>query len=294
MVKMVVSDMDGTLLNRGSEISPKNLEAIRKLEEHHIEFVIASGRDYQGAYQILDKYQVQCEAILGNGSEYVDRQGKLIMSCYMDKTVIKEVVKIFTDAGIPYMIFTTKGFFTGQEPSEVRDAFIRRSERLFGRPREEFEKNGRYKSLPCNQLQKIEDFDEFLSRDLEIIKVEAFYPDIPEIGKAKDALKEVQGISYLSSYEDNVEVTDQEAQKGYILEKVIRLKGISKEEVMVMGDGMNDYSLFERFSDSYAPANAQEAIKKMAGEIVSACDEDGFAQAVVRVLEKNTLSCAHS
>ena len=79
MIKMVVSDMDGTLLNKKAEISPGNLDAIRRLEEQQIEFVIASGRDYQGVYSVLGRYDLRCEAILGNGSEYVDRQGKVLI-----------------------------------------------------------------------------------------------------------------------------------------------------------------------------------------------------------------------
>ena len=67
MVRMVVSDMDGTLLNRYGQISPGNLDAIRSLEERGIDFVIASGRDYSGVYPILDEHRLTCEAILGNG-----------------------------------------------------------------------------------------------------------------------------------------------------------------------------------------------------------------------------------
>lgn len=81
MIRMVVSDMDGTLLNKKAEVSAKNLEAIRRLTENNIEFVIASGRDYQGVYSITSRYGLECEAILGNGSQYVDCRGKLLMSC---------------------------------------------------------------------------------------------------------------------------------------------------------------------------------------------------------------------
>ena len=107
MIKMVVSDMDGTLLSRKVGISSGNLEAIRELEQRGIEFVIASGRDYKGVYSILDDYHLRCEAILGNGSQYVDRDGNILMSCYMDKAVVKAVVKVFSDRRIPYMIFAT-------------------------------------------------------------------------------------------------------------------------------------------------------------------------------------------
>lgn len=286
MIKMVVSDMDGTLLKRHEGISPGNLEAIHSLEERGAEFVIASGRDYRGVYSILDEYHLKCEAILGNGSQYVDRDGKILMSCYMNKAVVKDVVKIFESRRIPYMIFATDGFYTGYEPSFVRDRFINRSRQRFGGTGAEYEKGGRQEHMPCNQLQKIEDFDIFLDGDLEIIKVEAFSMDGQEIENARKDLESIPHISFLSSFDDNLEVTDKEAQKGYILQKVIEMRGISKEEVMVIGDGMNDLSMFECFPNSYAPSNAHEEIKALAGTVVCSNEEDGFAQAVRMMWEK--------
>lgn len=290
MIRMVVSDMDGTLLDKKGEISEKNLEAIRRLMENHIEFVIASGRDRQGVYSITDRYGLRCEAILGNGSQYVDCQGKLLMSCYLKKTLVKGIVKIFMDDWIPHMIFATDGFYTGDNPEDVREAFIHRSGIRFDRKREDFEGDRKFAYLPCNQLKKVTDFDEFLQRDMDIMKVEAFVRAPEEafrIAEAKEKLKAIEGISFLSSFDDNVEVTDQEAQKGYILDKVIRLKGISREEVAVVGDGMNDLSMFEIFPASFAPCNAQETIKKLAAEIVASNEEDGFAEAVDRILSAN-------
>lgn len=309
MTRMVVSDMDGTLLNKKAEISAGNIEAIRRLEENHVEFVIASGRDLQGVRTVVGRYGIECEAILGNGSQYVDRQGNLLMSCYMKKNIVHAVVQIFQDMRIPHMIFATDGFFTADEPEAVRDAFMERSGRRFGRSAKEFDKGGTYEYLPCNQLQKVEDIDRFLHNSREIMKVEAFVVSCglensgerqvgygagceelsgaEAISRAKEQLKKIPGISFLSSFEDNVEVTDQDAQKGYILDKVIRLKGLSREDVAVVGDGMNDLSMFELFPDSYAPSNAQPTIREMAGEIVSSNDEDGFARAVDRIMEKN-------
>lgn len=280
MIKMVVSDMDGTLLRKHGGISQGNLEAIHDLERNGVEFVIASGRDYEGVYTILEEYHLKCEAILGNGSQYVDKSGNILMSCYMDKAVVEDVTQVFVSRQIPYMIFATDGFYTGYDPAFVRDRFIARSLARFGGTGEEFETGGRLENMPCNRLQKIEDFDKFLSGDLEIIKVEAFSMDESGVEDAKKGLEAIPGISFLSSYSDNLEVTHQEAQKGYILEKIAEVRGLSKEEVMVIGDGMNDLSLFERFPNSYAPSNACETIKKMAGIMVRSNEEDGFAEAV--------------
>ena len=244
MIKLVVSDMDGTLINHEQGISKKNLNAIKELEERNIDFAIASGRDYNGVYTIMHKYDLHCEAILGNGAQYVDKAGNVLMSCYLNKQVFQDIITIFHEANIPYMVFTTDGFFTTQEPHYVRDSFITRGKIRFGMNDEAYIDGGSHAHIPCNHLQKITDIEAFLEKDLEIIKVEAFSLTPSELIPAKELLKPIPTISYLSSFDDNVEVTNQNAQKGLILEKVAKLKGLKKEEIMVLGDGMNYLSVF--------------------------------------------------
>jgi hypothetical protein len=273
MIKLVVSDMDGTLISSNQSISKGNLEAIKKLKDKNIEFAIASGRDYNGAFSILKKYNIQCEAILGNGAQYVDKDGNILMDCYMNKKIIKDVVKIFEDSHIPYMIVCDQGVYTCYDVAYVRNAFIDRSVLRFNHSRDD-------KNIPFGNLEHIDSLDELINKDINIIKVEAFSLDVDLIISKKELLSHIPGISYLSSFVDNVEVTDKDAQKGYILEKVIQLKGLSKDEVMVLGDGMNDLSLFECFKYSFAPSNAEDTIKQLAYKVVSDCHEDGFKEAV--------------
>lgn len=280
MIKLVVSDMDGTLINHQNEISPKNLKAIHHLQEKGIEFAIASGRDLQGIKSILDQYDIYCDAILGNGAQYVDRNEKVIMSCYLNKEIYKDIVKIFIEAHIPYMVFTTKGFYTSYDPEFVREAFVTRAMRRFKSRREDYDKNGKFFQTPCNHLQKIDDVDLFLKEDLEIIKVEAFSLNASEIAPTLIPLSKIPTISYLSSFDDNVEVTHQDAQKGLILKKVAAFKGLNETEIMVLGDGMNDLSLFEHFPYSFAPQNAEEKIKQLAYKVVADCQDDGFYEAI--------------
>lgn len=288
MIKMVVSDMDGTLLNNHAEISGKNLDAIQRLEACGITFAIASGRDYDGVYSILSRYGIRCEAILGNGAQYVDQDGRLLLSCYLGKQAAKQAISIFTQNQIFYMIFTTDGFFTGCDPDAARNAFVGRSVRRFGRRWEDFGPGGAYANMPCNHLQKITDLDAFLGRDLEIIKIEAFDMSEKAALSSRQSLAGISGISCLSSFHDNIEVTDSKAQKGFILEQAAQMKGFQPKEVMVVGDGMNDLSLFQCFPDfSCAPENADEEIKRLAHHIVAHHNESGFAEAVRIALREN-------
>ncbi|MGN1183523.1 MAG: HAD hydrolase family protein, partial [Faecalibacillus sp.] len=247
------------------------------------DFVIATGRDYSSMKDIMKEHHLSCMAILGNGAQFVDRQGKLLSSAYFPKKHFKDVVQIFDDLHIHYMIFTDQGPFSIHDPLVVRDAFLERCCVQFHRTIGDYDGET---NMPCMHLKHIENVDDFLKSEIHIIKVEAFSIDVDLIAQAKEKLSCIADIAYLSSFNDNVEVTDQHAQKGLILEEVIKKLGIEKDEVMVLGDGFNDLTLFERFPFSFAPENAEDGIKKLAYKIVSSCEENGVADAIYTMIPK--------
>lgn len=284
MIKLIVSDMDGTLLAHDSSISKGNIEAIRYAQSKGVQFAIATGRDYSSLKGILEAHDLKCFSILGNGAQFCNENGEILSSAYFPKKCFKQVLQIFDELKIHYMIFTANGFYSTAEPNVVRDAFIDRCVVQFKRKREDYLDDGCNQDMACMKLKKIGDLDDFINSSIDIIKVEAFNNDVSLIEKAKEKLQEIDGIAYLSSFDDNIEVTDKAAQKGLILENVIEELGYSKDEVMVLGDGFNDITLFERFKYSFAPGNANETIKAMAYQVVGACEEDGVSQAIYMML----------
>ena len=284
MIKLIVSDMDGTLLAHDSSISKGNIEAIRYAQSKGVQFAIATGRDYSSLKGILEAHDLKCFSILGNGAQFCNENGEILSSAYFPKKCFKQVLQIFDELKIHYMIFTANGFYSTAEPNVVRDAFIDRCVVQFKRKREDYLDDGCNQDMACMKLKKIGDLDDFINSSIDIIKVEAFNNDVSLIEKAKEKLQEIDGIAYLSSFDDNIEVTDKAAQKGLILENVIEELGYSKDEVMVLGDGLNDITLFEWFKYSFAPGNANETIKAMAYQVVGACEEDGVSQAIYMML----------
>ena len=284
MIKLIVSDMDGTLLAHDSSISKGNIEAIRYAQSKGVQFAIATGRDYSSLKGILEAHDLKCFSILGNGAQFCNENGEILSSAYFPKKCFKQVLQIFDELKIHYMIFTANGFYSTAEPNVVRDAFIDRCVVQFKRKREDYLDDGCNQDMACMKLKKIGDLDDFINSSIDIIKVEAFNNDVSLIEKAKEKLQEIDGIAYLSSFDDNIEVTDKAAQKGLILENVIEELGYSKDEVMVLGDGLNDITLFERFKYSFAPGNANVTIKAMAYQVVGACEEDGVSQAIYMML----------
>ncbi len=287
MVRMVVTDLDGTLFNSTNQISEENLKAIHRIQDSGLTFAIASGRSYDLAFRPLREYGINCDAILGNGSQYVDEKGNVIFSCYLKKEPFVRIIDIMASEGLSHIIYTSDRYYTDQDPYTVRKTFVDRGIAMMGRKEEEFAPGGKYDYMPCNHLIKIDDPVEFAQCHDDILKVEAFAITPDKVAPVRDKLCQIPHIAYLSSFNNNIEVTDENAQKGLILEKVAEIKGLSKDEIMVMGDGMNDISLFTCFrAHSYAPANACPEILSIAHGVVAENTENGFAEAVNKVLDE--------
>lgn len=277
MIKWIVSDMDGTLLNQQGTISKRNQLALHHAFSKGAKLVLATGRDWSSVREILSQCGLSALAILGNGAQFVNEGGEILKTAYFNKALFKQVTEIFDALNIHYMIFASDGFYATHDPQTVCDAFIERCMHRFHRTKEQTLSRG---PMPCMQLVKIDDADAFLHQAHEIIKLEAFSLDESLIEAAKQKLSQISGIAYLSSFSDNVEVTDIKAQKGVILEEVSAQMGIKKDEIMVLGDAFNDITMFERFPYSFAMGNAEKAIKDLAYRVVAECENDGVAEAI--------------
>ncbi len=280
MIKLIAADLDGTLLARHRGLSDRTKEALKIAARHGCHFVAATGRDFYGVRGIFEGIGIPYSAILGNGAQYYSSDGQLIYHAYMNPDVLKDVLDIFIRLNIYLMIYTSDGFYSIEDPEIVCEAFIVRGVHKFQGDITESRIRMKENHMPCTQLVEITDLDAWLKAGHEIIKVEAFDLDESKIDRAKEELKNIPGIAYLSSFTDNVEVTDFVAQKGTMLKRVATDMGLSDEEVAVFGDGMNDLTLFTEFSNSYAVANAVPEIQAIASHKIPSCDEDGVAQTI--------------
>lgn len=285
MIKMIVTDMDGTLLGADG-LTSRTVQALLAATQRGIEFVVATGRDWSGVNSFFERHQIPFSAILGNGAQYCNESGEIVLDAYLNKALFADIIAVFDAMDIHYMIFATDGFYATKAQNEVAEAFIQRGVHRFKRTREQILSRWQASGpIPCMLLKKIDSVETFLQGQREIIKIEAFDVDETKIEKAKQILGKIPGIAFLSSFPDNVEVTHQDAQKGLILEKVIASKGISKEEVAVFGDGLNDITMFELFPESYAMGNAVQEIQALAKYHLPSNEEDGVAQAIEHLLQ---------
>lgn len=284
MIKVIASDMDGTLLNNNHEIDEETAKAIKKAEEKGIIFVISTGREYENVKYLLDKQNIKCQCILSNGAEYRDEMGNILDVININEKSSRKILKILKENNISARMFTNKGIYTtatkGEALLEVTFRTLAFDPHL---TKEEAKKIAeKEKFFTC--LKYIDDFEKFFEEGIEIRKFVAFHEDIKLIEKLKKIIGEIEGLAVSSSFNDNIEITDINAQKGIILEKVITKMGIDKKDVMILGDSFNDYSMFEIFEESVAMKNAISEVKKIAKYITDTNDNQGVAKAIYNVL----------
>ena len=272
LIKVIASDMDGTLLNSQHDITEENVKAILKSKELGIHFIIATGRMYDSVKPFM------------NGAEFRDENGEIVESISMNKGKIKDILDILRKENLIVELYTGDGSYTINTKEEALKEMVYRVQNFekvqdYDKALEIAKNHDHFKSL-----KYIDDIDKFIESDIEVRKIITFSNDIEIIKRTKSELSDIGGLAVLSSFITNIEITDERAQKGYILKKVTEKMGVKNEEVIAFGDSFNDYSLFTEFKKAYAMENAIPEIKEIAKNITDTNDNSGVAKAIYKEL----------
>ena len=282
MIKLIASDLDGTLLDEPNRISKINLDAIEYAYQKGAKFCFSTGRDLQSVKDITCLLKHKPVLLLGNGSEVYDEDENLVFQNFFNNKYLEEVCEIMNEHDVPHMVFTTDGFYTTTNPVEVRRRFIERIGKI--RNQEMAHIFATNMDKPCYNLVQIEDIQEF-AKTKKVLKVEGFHYNSKPVEDVKKELEKFTELSHLSTGKNNVEVTNLTATKGLALKRYCEHANIKKDEVMVMGDSHNDLSMFELFKYSFAPENSIQEIKDYAYKVVKSCDEHGVSQAIYEFIK---------
>ncbi|MDE5778462.1 MAG: Cof-type HAD-IIB family hydrolase [Lachnospiraceae bacterium] len=290
MIKLIVSDMDGTLFNSSQEISPYNLAAIQEAARQGVHFMIATGRSMDTIKPTLERYNLKCGLLLMNGAEVRDEDLQIVSTIDIPNKMILPISDELGKMGYIPEYMTNQGAQICcteemmQKNMGWRMMCLDRSHTLNFEEAVEAGKT----SIFQNMMTRNESLEEMLAKNLEIRKIIVFNPDTAFNTANRIKLQEqFPNLSILSSYPENIEINHKQAQKGYGLMKAVENMGILKNEVAVFGDGYNDISMFELFENSYAPVNAEPAIKAKAKEVIPSNNDDGVGKKINELLFHN-------
>ncbi len=238
-VKLVVTDMDGTLLNSKHEVSTKFFDLFSELK-NHIHFVAASGRQYHSILHKLDAIKEDITIIAENGG-YAKQGDHEFMLTELPSDKIQQLIPLIRKLNGGYAVLC------GKESAYVEttdEAFIS----LFDEYYTKYEIVGDLSEVTTDDILKIAIYH-FESSEKHI------YPSLKHL---ENEMKiKISGKNWL-------DISHPNANKGYALQHLQKKLGISQEETMVFGDYNNDLEMLALAHYSYAMENAIPNVKKAA------------------------------
>lgn len=260
MIKLVASDIDGTLLPEGTDqINPEIFEVIRKLKEKNILFAAASGRHYSGMSRLFEPVKQDMIFITENGA-YVNCRGYTMLDQVLDWQDVQDWVRdVRQIPGASFTLDTKEGFYTESKDPEFLDLVLK----------------GYQSKMTCQE--------DVLVQERAINKVALYHKtDIPKI--ADEMLPRWSGRLHCAISGDIwMDFLNKESNKGNAIRSIQKILGIRPEETMVFGDNYNDIELFHSAGESYAVGNAAEAVKREAKHVADTNVNDGVLK-VLRTL----------
>ena len=264
---LYISDLDGTLLNRNSTVSPHSIEKINYLLQKGMLFTIATARTPATVVPLLEQLQIDIPAVLMNGAVLYDIRRKLYIRTngFTDNSALRYIDLLEKRGLIPFVYRIDNNKLKVFHKPLTYDI-----QREFKRQRE----NTPYKEF----IPTIDYSVELLDNPPLFLMV------IDRFDKLQIAAAEINrtGKCSLFCYRDVVDL-----EYGYL---EIYPKGVSKAataqqiidkltpwEVVAFGDNLNDMPLFKIADRRYAPENAVNEVKQQATAIIADNDHDGVA-----------------
>ncbi len=261
-IKLIATDMDGTLLNSRGELPKDFYEIFRRLKKEGVLFAAASGRQYFTLVENFKEIADDMIFIAENGS-YVARKDEILSVHPLDIVLAHELIKVGRLIKETYIVLATSN-----------GAYIENKDERFVR-----EVNKYY--------VKCEFVEDLLSVDAEILKVTLC--DFNGAEKNSYKLYEDYRAKAQMSVAGDIwlDIMSKGINKGIAIEDIQTSLGVLPEETMVFGDYLNDYEMLDKAYYSCAMANAHPLLKAKARFIAKSNDENGVVDKIKEVVFKD-------
>lgn len=286
MYKMLVLDLDGTLLNEEQTISEVNKVAINKMKEKGFKVVLASGRGYPGMKPYLDELDINTE-----GSYTVSCSGALVTENKVEKNIYEEHInhddlakihEVCEKLDLDMSGYTLNHMYIHHENLFTRYDAIANKMKIkvvdFGN----LDKNEKiYKLNIINEnidsrQQMIDYFPSIHPKNMDIREKPDFNVDVlSELWRFPEEI--VNNYTIVRPLPFCLELLDKHSNKAVGVTVVAEKYGIKMDEIICMGDSGNDVHMLEEAGLGVAMANARAEAKEAADEVTLSNEEDGVA-----------------
>lgn len=289
MIKLIASDMDGTLLNSDHKIPKENIELIKFAQKNGIQFVVATGRAYYEALPALNNENIKCDVISFNGGIIYDKNGNIINITPMKLKDLYYTIEILKSLELSYQLYTKNTIYTNSIETDIT-AYIDLIRANGEEPNEQHLRQEARNRLALGYITEVDNIELYLNQENNpAIKVIGISNDLEKLKHATELLSGNDNISVTSSGANNVEIMDKKATKGEALKIVADIHDINLKNAIAIGDNLNDQAMLDIVEYSIAMKNGNKELQKTSKFITEKTNsEAGVADSVMKLLkEKN-------
>ena len=270
-IKMVVTDLDGTYFYNGMPMV-ENQRAVQMAREQGVKVFACTGRSWAMCSYTMQHIGMDEWAVTGNGASVTQvSTGKLHHPCFVDRQHVGPILRFIASNG-KYKLNTYCGdmMYTTKEllPWWLEDS-DKQNQTL---PKEQWTR-----FTVCDSLEEMIE----KSQDVcELIRLETGYERTPmpqEIQAYIDTLDEFQ---VTTSFDGHWDINHKQANKVRGVQYLAEKFGIAMDEVLAIGDDINDIQMIQAAGIGVAMGNAQASVKKATEYHTDLCKEHGFAKAL--------------
>ncbi len=279
-IKLIATDIDGTLLNNEGKISKENLEFIDELVQKNIYVVLVSSRPLEGLPEdVLGSNNIKY-SISSNGAVVYDHDhNKIIAHNTLEKESALDLLNHVRNTKAVLTVATSDGIMTD------RGSFVN----IVSTSDEEHAKIVKIFE-DSRPVYETEDFESIINNSESIEKIHLNYGTLDDKDEALDYLFSVYGedeYHITSSYMTNVEITHKDANKYTSVMRLAEELDIDPDHILTIGDGANDIEMFKVSNHSVAMLNGDDVVKAEAN-FVSDVDNDnnGWSKFISSYLKK--------
>ncbi|MEG0076634.1 Cof-type HAD-IIB family hydrolase [Anaerorhabdus sp.] len=265
MIKLVVTDLDGTLLNNQRELSNVNENTIRKLLQENITICFATGRPLQGITKFIDACELtnfDSYSITNTGAcVYSNKKFKLLSSNYLNEKEYNTILNHIKENDIQLAGYSDFDLYSFSE--KINSALIHDSKIL---------------SMPITTTT-------FASIKNPVCRLNIM-GDKKEIDQAIECLPQDIFDNYYTVRNEtfSFELLNKNSGKGNAIKYLMNYLGLKKEEVLVVGDNFNDVDMLVEAGISVAMGQSHPDIKKVCTYITDTNENDGFTKAIEDII----------
>ena len=256
-IKLIVFDLDGTLLDVEHKLQDKTIEAVKQVREKGIKTMVATGRMYCSARPHTKLLGMVDPVIAYNGALVIDpNDEKEIFHAPIPFEIADEITKMVVHNGYHLQLYIDDKLYVA-EKNKYTDTYYDIA------------------GIEANYVGRL---DEFLSE--EPTKMLIIEEDENKQIEIKNFLKDnfKDKIELSSSYPSFIEITKKDISKAVPLKEFAAKSNIKQEEVMAFGDGLNDLKMIEWAGTGIAMQNAHSELQKQADDTAPNHDDFGIAR----------------